>query len=77
LLIAWLNYFSISKLTHIWETIKVIIKHLDYKLFKWLKSKGRKAHKVLRQHPYSTFVKGKGLLDLEKYARLKTLAKAQ
>ena len=39
--------------------------------------KGRKAHKVLRQHPYSTFVKCKGLLDLEKYARLKTLAKAQ
>jgi len=77
LLIGWLNYFSISKVTHIWETIKVIIKHLDYKLFKWLKSKGRKAHKVLRQHPYSTFVKGKGLLDLEKYARLKTLAKAQ
>jgi RNA-directed DNA polymerase len=34
-------------------------------------------NKVLRQHPYSTFVKGKGLLDLEKYARLKTLAKAQ
>jgi hypothetical protein len=77
LLIGWLNYFSISKVTHIWETIKVIIKHLDYKLFKWLKSKGRKAHKVLRQHPYSTFVANKGLLDLEKYARLKTLAKAQ
>ncbi len=34
----------------------------------------RKAHKLLRQHPYNTFVKGKGLLDLEKYARLKTLA---
>jgi len=77
LLIGWLNYFSISKVTHIWDTIKVIIKHLDYKLYKWLKSKGRKAHKKLRQHPYSTFVKGKGLLDLEKYARLKTLAKAQ
>jgi len=27
LLIGWLNYFSISKVTHIWETIKVIIKH--------------------------------------------------
>jgi hypothetical protein len=26
------------------------------------------------QQPYITFVKGKGLLDLEKYARLKTLA---
>jgi RNA-directed DNA polymerase len=74
LLIGWLNYFSISKVTHIWETIKVIIKQLDYKLFKWLKSKGRKAHKLLRQQPYNTFVKGKGLLDLEKYARLKTLA---
>ncbi len=77
LLIGWLNYFSISKVTHIWETVKVIIKHLDYKLFKWLKSKGRKAHKQLRQRPYSIFVLGKGLLDLEKYARLKTLAKAQ
>ena len=77
LLIGWLNSFSISKVTHIWETIKVIIKHLDYKLFKWLKSKGRKAHKLLRQQPYKIFVKGKGLLDLEKYARLKTLAKAQ
>lgn len=77
LLIGWLNYFSISKVTHIWDTIKVIIKHLDYKLYKWLKSKGRKAHKKLRQHPYSTLVKCKGLLDLEKYARLKTLAKAQ
>jgi len=77
LLIGWLNYFSISKVTHVWETIKVIIKHLDYKLFKWLKSKGRKAHKLLRQQPYRTFVKAKGLLDLEKYARLKTLAKAQ
>ena len=77
LLIGWLNYFSISKVSHIWETVKVIIKHLDYKLFKWLKSKGRKAHKQLRQRPYSTFVANKGLLDLEKYARLKTLAKAQ
>jgi group II intron reverse transcriptase/maturase len=77
LLIGWLNYFSISKVTHIWETVKIIIKQLDYKLFKWLKSKGRKAHKQLRQRPYNTFVKSKGLLDLEKYARLKTLAKAQ
>ena len=56
---------------------KVIIKHLDYKLFKWLKSKGRKARKQLRQRPYSIFVSDKGLLDLEKYARLKILEKAQ
>jgi len=76
LLIGWLNYFSISKVTHIWETIEVIIRHLNYKLFKWLKSKGRKAHKLLRQQPYRNFVKHKRLLDLGKYARLKTLAKA-
>jgi RNA-directed DNA polymerase len=77
LLIGWLNYFSISKVTHIWETIKVIKKHLDYKLFKWMKSKGRKAHRKLRQRPYENLVKFYGLLDIEKYARLKTLAKAQ
>jgi RNA-directed DNA polymerase len=77
LLIGWLNYFSISKVTHIWETIKVIKKHLDYKLFKWMKSKGRKAHRELRQRPYENLVKFYQLLDIEKYARLKTLAKAQ
>lgn len=77
LLIGWLNYFSISKVTHIWETIKTIKKHLDYKLFKWMKSKGRKAHRKLRQRPYENLVKFYGLLDIEKYARLKTLAKAQ
>ena len=76
-LIGWLNYFSISKVTHIWETINIIIPHLDFKLYKWLKSKGRKAHKSLRQRPYKNLVKHKALLDLGKYARLKTLAKAQ
>lgn len=77
LLIGWLNYFSLSKVTHIWETIKVIKVHLDYKLFKWMKSKGRKAHRKLRQRPYEHLVKSYNLLDIEKYARLKTLAKAQ
>ena len=77
LLIGWLNYYSIAKVTHIWETIKIIKKHLDYKLFKWMKSKGRKAHRKLRQRPYDNLVKFYNLLDIEKYARLKTLAKAQ
>ena len=76
-LIGWLNYFSISKTTHIWDTVKIIKKHLDYKLYKWMKGKGRKAHRVLRQHPYETLVKCYKLLDIEKYARLKTLSKAQ
>lgn len=76
-LIGWLNYFSISKTTHIWDTIKVIKKHLDYKLYKWMKGKGRKAHRSLRQRPYATLVKLYNLLDIEKYARLKTLSKAQ
>ena len=77
LLIGWLNYYSISKVTHIWETIKVIKKHLDYKLYKWMRSKGRKAHRKLRQRPYENLVRFYNLLDIEKYARLKTLAKAQ
>ncbi|WP_348970610.1 group II intron maturase-specific domain-containing protein [Chondrinema litorale] len=77
LLIGWLNYFSISKVTHVWETVKIIKLHLSYKLFKWMKSKGRKAHRKLRQRPYENLVKSYGLLDIEKYARLKTLAKAE
>ncbi len=77
LLKGWLNYFSISKLTHIWDTIKIIKKHLDYKLYKWMKCKGRKAHRKLRQRPYDSLVKFYNLIDIEKYARLKTLAKAQ
>lgn len=74
---GWLNYFSISKVTHIWDTIKVIKQHLSYKLFKWMKGKGRKAHRKLRQRPYENLVKFYGLLDLDKYARLKTLSKAE
>jgi group II intron reverse transcriptase/maturase len=77
LLIGWLNYFSIGRVTHIWKTIKAIIQHLEFKLYKWLKRKGRRAHKSLRQRPYRNLVKHKNLLDMEKYARLKTLAKAQ
>ena len=50
--------------------------HLDYKLYKWLKSKGRKAHKTLRQRPFDNLVKYKHLLDIEKYASLKFHAKA-
>ena len=76
-LLGWLNYFSISKTTHIWDTVKVIKKHLDYKLYKWMNGKGRKAHGVLRQGPYETLVKCYKLLEIEKYARLKTLSKAQ
>ncbi|MEQ6117911.1 reverse transcriptase domain-containing protein [Reichenbachiella sp. MALMAid0571] len=74
---GWLNYFSISKVTHIWDTIKVIKQHLSYKLFKWMKGKGRKAHRKLRQRPYENLVKFYSLLDLDKYARLKTLSKAE
>jgi len=69
--------FFLSKVTHIWDTVNAIKKHLSYKLFKWMKSKGRKAHRKLRQRPYDNLVHLYGLLDIEKYERLKTLAKAQ
>jgi len=74
---GWLNYFSISKVSHIWDTIKFIKQHLSYKLFKWMKCKGRKAHRKLRQRPYENLVKFYYLLDLDKYARQKTLSKAE
>jgi hypothetical protein len=41
-----------------------------------IKSKGRKAHKTLRQRPFDNLVKYKHLLDIEKYASLKFHAKA-
>lgn len=75
-LLGWLNYFSITKVSHIWDTVKQLKTHLDYKLYKWLKRKGRSAHRSLRQRPYENLVKFKNLLDIEKYARFKTLAKA-
>lgn len=74
---GWLNYFSISKVSYIWDTIRVIKQHLSYKLYKWMKGKGRKAHRKLRQRPYENLVKFYGLLDQEEYARLKTLSKAE
>jgi group II intron reverse transcriptase/maturase len=76
ILIGWLNYYSISGVTHIWDTVSQIKWHLDYKLYKWLKSKGRKAHKALRQRPFESLVKYKHLLDIEKYASMKFHAKA-
>jgi len=76
ILIGWLNYFSVTKVTHIWDTVSQIKWHLDYKLYKWLKSKGRKAHKTLRQRPFDNLVRYKNLLDIEKYASLKFHAKA-
>ncbi len=42
-----------------------------------MKSKGRKAHRKLRQRPYENLVRLLRLTDIEKYARLKTHAKAQ
>ncbi len=76
ILIGWLNYYSITGVTHIWDTVSQIKWHLDYKLYKWLKSKGRKAHKTLRQRPFDNLVKYKYLLDIEKYASLKYHANA-
>ena len=45
-------------------------------IYKWTKSKGRKAHRKLRQRPYDNLVAYYKLLDIEKYARLKSIAKA-
>ena len=74
---GWLNYFSIRGVSHIWDTVKVIKQHLSYKLYKWMKGKGRKAHRVLRQRPYENLVQFYGLIDLHKYARSRSLSNAE
>ncbi len=66
---GWLNYFVIPKVSYVSDTARLIRYHLDYKLYKWLKEKGRRAHRTLRQSPYDTLVKHKGLLDIAKYVR--------
>ena len=66
---GWLNYFVIPKVSYISETARILRQHLEYKLYKWLKGKGRQAHRKLRQRPYDILVKYKGLLDIEKYVR--------
>lgn len=72
---GWLNYFSIKKVSYIWDTVRVIRQHMSYKLYKWMKGKGRKAHRKLRQRPYENLVKFYNLIDLNKYARHHSLSK--
>lgn len=75
---GWLNYFVIPQVSYVSETARLIRQHLEYKLYKWLKGKGRQAHRTLRQRPYENLVKYKCLLDIEKYVRMQSqLVKAK
>lgn len=76
ILIGWLNYFSISRVTYIWETVKVLKRHLEYKLFKWFREKSQMHSKFFSQRTYEKLVNNYRLLDIEKYARLKHNAEA-
>lgn len=76
ILIGWLNYFSISRVTYIWETVKVLKEHLGYKLYKWFREKSQRSGKFFRQRTYEKMVQYGKLLDIEKYAKLKHNAKA-
>jgi group II intron reverse transcriptase/maturase len=69
---GWLNYFVIPKVSYLSDTAKTVCYYVKYKLYKWLKGKGRQAHRTLRQRPYEILVRHKGLLDIERYVRMKT-----
>ena len=69
---GWLNYFVIPKVSYVSDTAQVIVHQLAYKLYKWLKGKGRQAHRQLRQRPYDIMVSHKGLLDIAKYVRMRS-----
>jgi hypothetical protein len=68
----------IPQVSYVSETARLVRQHLEYKLYKWLKEKGRQAHRTLRQRPYENLVRHKYLLDIEKYVRLQSrLVKAK
>lgn len=75
ILIGWLNYFSISRVTYIWDTVRVLKNHLDYKLFKWFREKSQRHSKFFSLRTYEKLVNNYHLLDIAKYARLKHHAK--
>lgn len=75
---GWLNYFVIPKVSYLSDTARIVCFYVQYKLYKWLKGKGRQAHRTLRQRPYDILVNHKGLLDIGRYVRMKaTLVNAK
>ena len=76
ILVGWLNYFSISKVTYIWDTVNALKTHLDYKLIKWFKEKSQRHSRLFSQRAYDKLVKNYHLLNIRKYAYLKQHAKA-
>jgi RNA-directed DNA polymerase len=75
ILIGWLNYFSIPRVTYIWETAPGLIWHLGYKLYKWFREKSQRHSKFFSHRTYEKLVKNYHLLDIAKYAKLKHHAK--
>jgi RNA-directed DNA polymerase len=75
ILLGWLNYFSISRVTYIWDTVNALKTHLDYKLIKWFREKSQRHSKLFSQRTYDKLVKNYHLLNIRKYAYLKQHAK--
>lgn len=76
ILLGWLNYFSISGVSYIWDTVNALKNHLDYKLIKWFREKSQRHSKLFSQRAYDKLVKNYSLLNIRKYAYLKNHAKA-
>jgi RNA-directed DNA polymerase len=76
ILLGWLNYFSITRVTYIWDTVNALKTHLDYKLIKWFKEKSQRHSRLFSQRAYDKLVKNYHLLNIRKYAYLKHHAKA-
>jgi len=76
ILLGWLNYFSINRVTYIWDTVNKLKTYLDYKLIKWFREKSQRHSRLFSQRAYDKLVKNYHLLNIRKYAYLKTHAKA-
>lgn len=75
ILLGWLNYFSISRVTYIWDTVNRLVTHLDYKLLKWFRDKSQRNNSYFSQRVYLKLVRDYNLLNIRKYAYLKHNAK--
>lgn len=71
ILLGWLNYFSIPRVSYIWELVRKLKHFLAYRLFKWFRDKSQRGYRSYRQRTFDKLVANHRLLDIERYARLK------
>ena len=77
ILLGWLNYFSISGVSYIWDTINALKTHLDYKLVKWFREKSQRHSRLFSHRAYDKLMSRVGFVRNSIYEKgLKKMARA-